>query len=332
MPLLSYTGKPSIIITDQKIQVDKRQQGQYFVMLEILPNEVLLLIGDYLCYVDLMALRFSCSTFYHHLNPPDITSLVKRELSIHINREDEFLELLYVKKAVLAGSFMVKVLYDANWTPNDIDVFEHPEQESEECSSPLEPVTDYAFLSNINGEETHKTFHDCLPSLCMRKLPISGQKRYTSNKRSHKTINYILPLQDITPMHRVYEAFDNDIVKIAYYQNELYVKDWNKLFARKSYALPSYVMWIGCYDSMHPSISSTIEEVALKEMRLRNAKYTERGFTLVNHPQTLSLIQRSIEYSTSKEVNADYDEGKSKNYAYLFALLDFNKHLDEDLD
>ncbi|SHO33533.1 Hypothetical protein BQ3484_465 [Cedratvirus A11] len=301
-------------------------------MFEVLPNEVLGLIGEYLCYVDITAWRFSCSQVYYNLSPPNITKLVKKELSKYIDREDEFIDLLNTKKAILAGSFMVKVLYNTDWEPGDIDVFEHPEQESEECSSPLEPKTNYAFLSSIIEEETHKTFHDCLPSLCMRKLPISGEKRYISNKRSHKTINYILPLQNITPMRRVYEAFDNDIVKIAYYQNKLYVKDWNKLFVRKSYTVPSYVMWIGCYDSMHSSISSTIEEVALKEMRLRNAKYTERGFTLVNHPQTLSLIQRSTEYSTSKEVNADYDEGKSKNYAYLFTLLDFNKYLDEELD
>lgn len=310
-------------------------------MFNLLPSEVLSLIGNHLCYVDLMALRFSCSTFYYHLNPPDIATLVKRELSKYIDREDEFLELLCVKKAVLAGSFMVKVLYDAKWEPGDIDVFEHPEQEK--CFSPLDPVTDYDFLLDLCGEETEeedlqskvtllqRTFHDCLESLSMIKI-VRDVWKHKSNK-TDKKINYIPPLcNNVSPMRRIYETFDNDIVKIAYYQNKLYVKDWKKLFARKSYSVPSYVMWLGCYYEIASRMTEDLEEKALKEMGLRNKKYTERGFTLVQHPQTLPIIQESVKYSAGEEVNADCREGRDKNYAYLFTLLDFNKYLDESMD
>ncbi|SOB73996.1 hypothetical protein BQ9231_00113 [Cedratvirus lausannensis] len=301
-------------------------------MFEVLPNEVLGLIGDYLCYVDITAWRFSCSQVYYNLSPPNITKLVKKELSKYINREDEFIDLVNTKKAILAGSFMVRLLYDAYWEPGDIDVFEHPNQQK--FFSPLDPKTDYDFLLDLCGEKDEegpkRTFHHCLESLGIIKI-VGGVWKHKSNK-TNKSINYIPPLPNISPMKRIYETFDNDIVKIAYYQNKLYVKDWRKLFARKSYSVPSGATWLGCYDSMDLSMSDNIEEVVLEKIRSRNAKYTERGFTLIDHSQTLPLIRRFVEYSASEEVNANYHEDRDKNYARLFALLDFNKYLDEDLD
>lgn len=272
-------------------------------MFDLLPNEVLSLIGDYLCYVDLTALRFSCSTLYQHLNPPDIATLVKRELSKYIDREDEFLELLRVKKAILAGSFMVKVLYGAEWEPGDIDVFEHPDQEG--------------------------TFHECLSLLGMSEISGPGW-RYSCNKENYKhTINYISPLGRISPMKRIYETFDNDIVKITYYQNKLYVKNWKKLIARKSYCVPSYLMWIGCYGGSDfrykgVPIGQQIRDATLAEMHSRLEKYHKRGFTLAIHPENLNLVRKGLQYSFSR--------GREKDFEELFALLDFNKYLDESMD
>jgi hypothetical protein len=227
---------------------------------------------------------------------------------------------------------MVKVLYNAEWEPNDIDVFEHPKQEK--YPSLLEPKTDYNFLLEICGEEegkeTYETFHGCLKSLGMVKV-VKDVWKHKSNK-TDKNINYIPPLLDIGPMRRIYESFDNDIVKIAYYQNKLYVKDWSKLFARKSYSVPSGVVWIGCYEGLETCMGEEITDKVLQEMRSRNAKYTNRGFTIINHPQTLSLIEKSLQYSWSDEVNTDFREGRDKNFCNLFALLDFNKYLDEELD
>lgn len=322
----------------------EENRGNLFSMFESLPNEILDLIVKHLCYVDKTALRFSCSTLYRHLQPLDITSLVKKELSKYINREDEFVELLSVKKAVLAGSFMVKILYDADWEPGDIDVFEHPKQESEECSSPLEPVTDYGFLLDLCGEEEEdrkKTFHHCLESLGMTKMEKAIWK-YKSNKTS-KSINYIPSLADIGPMRRIYETFDNDIVKVAFYQNKLYVKDWSKLFARRSYSVPSYVMWIGLYYDYEFTedfpgsgiwLIGNIRDVAMKEMEARKEKYTKRGFTLIQHPESLNLIEKSTKYSCNQlkptdNIN-DVGSCEEKNFCDLFSLLDFNKHLDQE--
>nr|WIL04939.1 hypothetical protein Cduv_459 [Cedratvirus duvanny] len=276
-------------------------------MFEVLPNEALALIGDYMCYVDIMAWRFSCSHVYYNLAPPNITKLVKKELNKHISREDEFLELLNTKKAILAGSLMVKVLYDAEWEPGDIDVFEHPEQEES------------------------KTFHECLPSLGMSQISGPGW-RYSSNKERYKhTINYISPLPGkISPMKRIYETFDNDIVKIAFFAGKLYVKDWNKLIARKSYCVPSYLMWIGCYGERtfrHNDVllKQKIKDATLAEMHSRLEKYRGRGFTLTIHRQNLSLIQKGLQHSYSLNQ-------REQDFERLFNLLDFNKHMDEELD
>jgi hypothetical protein len=54
-------------------------------MFEVLPNEVLSLVANYLCYVDNMAWRFSCSHVYYGLVLPDITKLLEKELAKRIS-------------------------------------------------------------------------------------------------------------------------------------------------------------------------------------------------------------------------------------------------------
>lgn len=282
--------------------------------MEVLPNEILCYVGDYLSYVETQAWRRSCRFIRENLPSPDINVLLKKELSKHIEKVDKFLELLYKKKAVLAGSFMVKVLYDAEWVPGDIDVFESFLKGSSLAAS-----------EGVAKEDCNRyNVHQCLPLLGLEEDPGC---RYRTGTEECKTINYIKPLYKMSPMRRIYETFDNDIVKIAYFQGKLYVKDWQKLFVKKSYSVPSYVMWIKDYGDIFPNDRLPhIEEmirIALETMQSRKEKYEERGFTVVQHPESLHLIKKGIEYCLEVELE--------KDYAQLFSLLDFNKYLDQEL-
>lgn len=95
----------------------------YFLIPQNMFN-CLTLLTYYLCPVDINSCRFTCRKYYNACPPPNYNILIKNELSKYVPYVDEFIENMRKHKCVIAGSFILSILYGGVFDYYDIDVFE----------------------------------------------------------------------------------------------------------------------------------------------------------------------------------------------------------------
>ena len=91
--------------------------------LEIFPNEIINRICDYLCYVDVVALKFTNKFFYGNVVLKDINKMILEEFRKHSvvsEISDLILDEINDLDITIGGSFMLSILTGSKWKYNDI--------------------------------------------------------------------------------------------------------------------------------------------------------------------------------------------------------------------
>jgi hypothetical protein len=116
------------------------------------PNEILNKIKQYLSYVDIMSLRFTCKLFNNSINVPDINELVMTEFLKFTNNRSDILDAVRDYHYSISGSFILKLLYNAEWKNNDIDIYIKTENSSDWLFNKLIPNSkvQIIYLENIS--------------------------------------------------------------------------------------------------------------------------------------------------------------------------------------
>ncbi|SPN79897.1 F-box domain-containing protein [Cedratvirus Zaza IHUMI] len=275
--------------------------------MEDLPGELILCITDYLPYVDIVSLRQACSSYYNCVPLPEIRKMLVNKLSAFSSDAEKIMQEIDETGVVVAGSFILSLLCGGSWQPGDIDIYEQ--------------VKGYY---NINYEK--------MP-FCSKLLSFSGMEYVESNVYEHIS-SYItrvyrcgglsfnhIPVSEQTPMRFIYHSFDMDLVKVAYRKGKLYVKDWNKLIARKDYIIPSSLVSFSeksCIDSRLDK--KKYERVVRERMLTRKEKYNQRGFLVEETRKTKEIIKRNLNvYSVLMD--------KNKEIMEHLTLFHFNDYL-----
>lgn len=227
-------------------------------------------ICSYLCYIDLQSLRFTCKFFHKRTILPNIRNLIIEKISKYTPNSSDILDVLDEFHCVISGSFMVNILYNADWKFKDIDIYyrdTYPEPNSHKYKNllvnKLECLIKGETKNNYNGYHTHKI----------------------QFKNSHKYVEFICCPVDVIPL--LMKSFDMDICKIMYHDNILCVKNWNKLIQRKDIIVPAGFAsfdFITRYDNNY-------EEFCNDKLMERYGKYSLRGFNITLHPDYKKIIK-----------------------------------------
>lgn len=237
-------------------------------LFNILPNEIINTITDILSIVDLMSFRLSCYYF----------STIDMEISNRINAElkkyfpNAIINAIKQNNIVITGSLMLKILYNATWTPNDIDLYIKGIG-----TNSTENFTSIMFQNDFRcikaNEEQEENFM---------------QSRYFRNKQYPLKINLIC-LDNVNPLTYINAVADLTIGKVGFYQNKLYVKNWDILINKKDYIVPLSYVTNRIYNG-----GEINKEQILIDMYQRQNKYIERGFT-IRIPKNIDNIIKKMD-------------------------------------
>lgn len=89
-----------------------------------LHRDCLIYITSFLCYIDIFSFRLSCKYIHSIIKLPDFTELIIKKLENHIPDARKLLNLFNDdENCVISGSFILHILYNSDWLPNDIDIY-----------------------------------------------------------------------------------------------------------------------------------------------------------------------------------------------------------------
>lgn len=275
--------------------------------MDTLPPELILCIADYLCFVDVVSLRRVCSSYHNLIPVPDVRKLLVSKLSSFSSEAEKIVQEIDESGAVVAGSFILSLLYNSSWQPGDIDIYEQAKGYHDV------DYTDMPFCSKILSFSGMKY----VETLIYEHISSYVTRVYECGELS---FNHI-PVSYQKPMDFIYYSFDMDLVKVAYKGGKLYVKDWNKLIARKDYIVPSSLTsFTQTPFSDFPIEHDCYEETVTERMLARKEKYTQRGFQVRETYKTSEIIERNYNiYSLLQNKNEEIMEHIS--------LFHFNDYL-----
>ena len=244
-------------------------------MLDTLPPELIKLISNALCIVDIISLKLTCVKTKEL--PTNINEKMSNEL--HKRFPSIIIQSMKENNIVITGSFMLRFLYDASWDPNDIDLY----IESEFSDDRWNFIK--CLLKNGYTEiEQAGTPHNYIIS------------RYYTN--GAQKLN-LVSLATIDPIYYIFKVSDTDIGKVAYncHLTKLYIKDWYKLIKRQDHIVPLSLITASIYDGSivkydqidNPDQNILLEPHMLK-MYERIEKYNHRGFDLLISPRMNEIL------------------------------------------
>ncbi len=280
-------------------------------MLLITKDVVKNILFQYLSYVDVMALRFTCK-YLHNVDPPHFRDIVEKRLQEVlypkniksckenvIEKRSVFCDKLYEYGSIMSGSFILDCLYNTNHH-NDIDIYDPADPEK---SYSLRGQFDYTqdneyhygdpylkfaqYLYKCAFHPAHLTQGYCIPAGAIRKyLP---REMGDIDIDTYKNMVQIIPIgligKNIIPKV-IYASYDLDICKSFFDGKKLYVRSWRKLIGKYDYIKPNtrFLMSIYIPDS----------ETERHETMRRKKKYENKGFKIKQHPDW-NLIEAEID-------------------------------------
>ena len=114
-----------------------------------LPLEIFYHFRDYLCYVDIQALRLTCK-YLNELPQKEFKQLLLKKLEKHLVNPQELLDVIDQVGGCISGSFILAVLYDLDFYSN-ITIYENPKIEIDE---------------EVYNMTFHTTLKSCQKCLC----------------------------------------------------------------------------------------------------------------------------------------------------------------------
>nr|WIL03435.1 hypothetical protein Cplu_556 [Cedratvirus plubellavi] len=279
-----------------------------------LPGELLLCVAEHMCYVDILSLRRTCSYYRDSLPCPNFRKLLVEKLQPYSSDAEKIVQEIDKSGAVIAGSFILHVLYDSVWQPNDIDIFEGSRSWGEYKYQDMPFCSQMLTFTNMGYVDCHR--YEYLPSFLTR--------MYKSKHEKELLFNHI-PIGYVSPMRFIYYSFDMDLVKVAYHKGKLYVKNWNKLIQRKDLIVPASLALLGKVTS--PG-ERWYKEVALEKMEYRKNKYQERGFSITETDKKEELLDETYEMFTCVREGRFSDH--RKNLVYYLKSFKFNYYLNPE--
>lgn len=242
----------------------------------ILPMEMIVRITDFLSIIDFMSFRLTCYDLSQI--KIDYTKRIKKELEKYLS--NEIIDSIYQNDIVITGSIMLKILYNAKWDPNDIDLY-----------------VEYNYSEQIDN------FIDTIEKNNFKSLEKNESKNYIGSEYFKNTIDQnsllinLVYLNHINPLKYIGLVADTEIGKVAFYKNKLYVKNWTKLIYKLDYIIPLSLIVNEIYYDDKPDYTDSLDK-----MYERLAKYTTRGFKLLV-PKNLDEITQKLKNHYSNYVN-----------------------------
>lgn len=167
------------------------------IIMDTLPSELVLFVTDYLCYLDQTCMR-RVNSYYRNLIPcPDFRKLLLTKLQPYSLDAEKILHELDKSKAVVAGSFILHVLYDSSWQPNDIDIFEERRVWYDYNYESLPFCSQILTFTSMEYGGYHQYEY----------LPSSLTRMYKSKHDKELLFNHV-PIGNVGPMEFIYHSFD----------------------------------------------------------------------------------------------------------------------------
>ena len=261
--------------------------------MEEFPPEIFSEITNHLSYVDTISLSWVSKACNEKTKKKDINLLIDNFISRPQYLGDDaglFLKKLRESGEYISGSFLLKILYDADWEC-DLDVYKFV---VEQTTDPISIEWGILIDSLLN------TNPDIIQRKCGNRYEILGvvnrnflrndfkidhtivyNNPYSDNSLSYKKRNYSDIFDFIDTM------FDIDICKAVYDGKKLYIKSKHNLVYRCSLAHSKLLD----YDRIpgYPDNAPSIPEL-LAKMLYRVRKYKNRGFCVKKTYHTVQIL------------------------------------------
>lgn len=254
-------------------------------LLMIIPIEIILEIFDRMSIVDCMALRLTC----HYLYQININFMKKIKLMLQEYFPSEIIKSIKENNIAITGSFLLKIIYEATWKPNDIDLY---------VENTYGPYTrNFIDVMEKNNFECEFENEECTEQYI--------ESYYFKSKTYPLKINLIC-LNYVNPLKYINLVADMEIGKVIIYNNTLYIKNWNKLINRTDYIVPLSLIASKLY--YHYKLGKRENKESLNRMYIRQKKYVDRGFKILI-PKNINDIMKKLKMDY---VNYETDLKKSK--------------------
>lgn len=230
-------------------------------------RDILLSVVHHLCYVDYMALKFTCKKL--HIGMRDMKDfkrifINKLAKNFTLKCAVELCTTLQSTKSMVSGSSILDCLYDTEHR-NDIDIYTVSDDIYRKMVS-------HGFINRIEVVDSSGYMHFAT-NYCM--------------DEEDKTIQ-IIQVPPATLVRNpvvtfITSAYDMDLVMNGYDGQTLYIKNWNVLFNRSDFIRPSMGLLFRHNVEYYKENTNT-----------RLAKYRERGFDIAKHPKYDDMFEKII--------------------------------------
>lgn len=186
--------------------------------------------------------------------------------------------------AIVAGSFVLNILYDAaGWESSDIDVYDaadmsscHGDRSYFTYGSQYLRFAQFLWCCGFRGKSDYRKVYNQMEETCKRVLDY----RPLEVRDSHKILAVqVIPVpMDIKKF--ISGSFDLDICKSSFDGKQLQVRSWSKLIYRRDYIKYTHSFVMEYYETVCNAEYGQYEPIADRAVKYRN-----RGFDIKQHPQ-----------------------------------------------
>lgn len=253
-------------------------------MLLYFHSDLIKYIAKYLCFIDTLALRYTCKSLYS-TPQPDFRTIFLKRVAPFVHEPESFCRLLYQDGAYVSGSFILDCLYNT-YTHNDIDIYYQDMGE-------LYHLGKLDFKDHLLGKGYHQQYDD---HSGITNLSIIDQTGVPPDEQTY-------PLQLIPILggrkaisQFIWKTFDMDLLKNYFDGQELRVANYSTKFSRSDFIKPNFYILMKTYD-IHTKCDQIVHNWQCKcgvisrgITKKRIKKYNQRGFHVTKHPKYRELF------------------------------------------
>lgn len=248
-------------------------------------TDLLNLLAEYLCYVDIQALSLACPTIRKYLNKNhcDVQKIVLKRLckKLRIKYANEFNDNLTKYKHFISGSFILQCLYDVIWDPSDIDVYTIDVNTFEDNVKKWDEDSESFLMYGKRKFKYNLKYRGPIDRI-MKYLEIGMHVRqYAFPNSEQKVLDYITvsKLPDIIlkrPFSSILDFLDQrcdmTICKVVYNGTKIFIKHFNDIITKTTISTPTAYNLFSQIGWEHFILLQLVEN--------RVIKYQNRGFNI----------------------------------------------------